>query len=411
MTVAEDPVFFNPLEAGFTDDPYPQLAQLREQDPVHHSPLGLWVLFRYEDVFALLRDASMSVQDDNVTQGDDLRREQFEAAAAAEGIELEDRDLAILSIDPPDHTRLRKLVSQAFTPRRVERLRPRIQQLVDAALDSAVGADSWDLVTELAFPLPFQVIAEMLGIPDRDRDRIRDWSHAMTRTLDPIISDDEILAAVRASVAMNAHLAEVIETKRDDPGDDVLTGLLEAEADGDRLSPEELRAQVELLFIAGHETTVNLIGNGVLALLRNRDQLERWRGDRQLDASAPDELLRYDPPVQMSRRVTLRDVEIGGRTIPSGSFVMVSLASANRDSAHWGDDADHLDLGREGARQHLGFGSGAHHCLGASLARLEAEVAISTLIRRFPDLDLAGDPVRNGRINLRGLDHLPLSTS
>jgi cytochrome P450 len=406
---AEEPVFFNPLEPGYAENPYPQLARLREREPVHHSPLGIWVLFRYDDVFDVLRDASMSVEDSNITIGDLDRRDQIEAIAIEEGANPESRDHAILNIDPPDHTRLRKLVSKGFTPRTIERLRPRIQQLVDEALDQAEGTDPWDLVTELAFPLPFQVISEMLGMPDSDRDQIRDWSHTLVRTLDPVIDEDEMRAAIRASNAMNDYLAEVIEWKRANRGDDVLTTLLEAEADGDRLTPVELRAQLVLLFIAGHETTVNLIGNGTLALLRNRDQLERWRGDPALDVNAVDELLRYDSPVQMSRRITLKDIEIGGQAIESGSFILTSLASANRDAEHWGADADRLDLTREGAGQHLGFGSGVHYCLGASLARLEAQVAVGTLIRRFPDLDLAGDPVHNGRITLRGLDSLPLS--
>lgn len=412
MAVTEgEPVFFNPLEPGYAENPYPHLRLLREQDPVHHSPLGMWVLFGYDDVFTILRDASMSVEDENITVGDLARREQFDAIAREEGGDPSNRDHAILNIDPPDHTRLRKLLSQGFTPRTIERLRPRVQELVDEALDRAEGSDRWDLVPEMAFPLPFQVISEMLGMPDGDRDQIRDWSHTLTRTLDPIIDEDEIRAAVRASLAMNEYLADVIEWKREHPGDDVLTTLLEAEADGDRLSPEELRAQLVLLFIAGHETTVNLIGNGTLALLRNRDQFERWRDDPSLDANAVDELLRYDSPVQMSRRITLRDIEIGGRAIEAGSFVMTSLASANRDPAHWGPDVDELDLGREGAGQHVGFGSGAHYCLGASLARLEAQVAVGTMVRRFPRLELAGDPVQNGRITLRGLDSLPLSTT
>ena len=406
---ADEPVFFNPLEPGYAENPYPQLAMLRERDPVHHSPLGIWMLFRYDDVFAVLRDASMSVEDANITVGDMERREQIEAIAREEGGDPEARDHAILNVDPPDHTRLRKLLSQVFTPRMIERLRPRVQELVDDALDRAEESGHWDLVPDLAFPLPFQVISEMLGMPESDRDQIRDWSHSLTRTLDPVLGEDEMREAVRASVAMNEYLAGVIEWKRDHHGDDVLTTLLEAEADGDRLTPAELRAQLVLLFIAGHETTVNLIGNGTLALLRNRHQLERWRDDSSLDANAVDELLRYDSPVQMSRRITLKDIEIGGKSIEAGSLIMTSLASANRDAAHWGDDADELDLGRDGAGQHLGFGSGVHHCLGAALARLEAKVAIGTLIRRFPQLHMAGDPVQNGRITLRGLDSLPLN--
>jgi cytochrome P450 len=405
-------VFFNPLDPDYLADPYPQLAALREADPVHESPLGIFALFRYQDAFDLLRNPTTSVADENVTGGVSEMREAVFADLVAEfGEDIRERgDRAILNLDPPDHTRIRKLVSQAFTVRRIEGLRDRVQDLVDEALDRVSAEATWDVVEELAFPLPFQVISEMLGMPDGDRDQIRAWSHAITKTLDPILAPEDVKEAFTASRAMSDHLDEVVTWKRAHPADDLLTGLVEAESDGDRLSPEELRDQVVLLYIAGHETTVNLIGNGVQALLRHPDQLRRWRDDPGLDATAVDECLRYDAPVQMSRRVAMQDLEVAGHAIPAGTLVMTHLASANRDPAKWGPTADRFDVGRPDASQHLTFGSGIHFCLGAALARLEGQVAMGTLIRRFPRLEQAGEPVGNGRITLRGLDSLPVST-
>jgi cytochrome P450 len=318
---------------------------------------------------------------------------------------------AMLNRDPPDHTRLRRLVSKAFTPRMIENLRPRVQQLVDEALDAAADRGSMDLIPDLAFPLPFAVISEMLGVPDDvDAQQLREWSGLLVRTLEPP-SDLNLLERIaKAGDAMRAVLTDIISWKRANPADDLLSALVAAEEQGDVLSDEELLDQVMLIYIAGHETTVNLIGNGTLALLRDRDQFDRLRAEPGLIANAVEELLRYDSPVQMSRRITLTDVEVQGRTIPKGTFVICGLASANRDERHFGADVDRLDVGRADANQHLSFGGGAHYCLGAALARLEAGVAVGSLVRRFPALDLAGQPVWNGRINLRGLDHLPLTT-
>jgi cytochrome P450 len=364
------------------------------------------MLFRYDDVFRLLRDPDLSVDDRNAT----IR------AGADRYEEITGRPRRVvrsmLFLDPPDHDRLRRLVSQAFTPRAVERLRPRVQEMVDEALDraeAAAGDGEVDLISALAFPLPFQVISEMLGIPEEDSDRIRVWSDALVKTLDPVNSDEEILAAAEAGDAMAAHLDGVIAAKRANPGDDLLTGMIEAEEAGDRLTTEELAVQVQLLYVAGHETTVNLIGNGTRALLSHRDQWDLLRREPERVPGAVEELLRFDPPVQISGRITLTDTEIGGVEIPGGSFVAAVLASANRDAAKFGPTADRLDVTRPDAGQHVSFGSGVHYCLGASLARLEAQVAIGTFLRRYPDAELvAGPPAWNGRINLRGLERLPV---
>lgn len=410
---ASEPVFFNPLDPDYLEDPYPQLARLREQAPVHHSPLGVWMLFGYHDVFSLLRNPNTSVEEDNIDGGLTAMREQLFADLMAEYGDEERQGRGrrgILNLDPPDHTRLRKLVSKAFTVRRVEDLRPRVQELVDGILDRVDGAGPWDVIDELAFPLPFQVISELLGMPEGDRDQIREWSQALTKTLDPIIGEEDLRAAFEASDHLTAYLEEVVPWKRAHPADDVFTGLIQAEEDGDRLDPEELRDQIVLLYVAGHETTVNLVGNGMLALLRHPDQYRRWHEDPSLDANAVDELLRYDAPVQLSRRIAMTELEIGGHHIEPHTLVMTSLASANRDPAKWGPDADDLDLGRPDASQHVSFGSGIHFCLGAALARLEAQVMLGSIVRRFGALEPAGDPVRNGRITLRGLTSLPVTT-
>jgi cytochrome P450 len=281
-----------------------------------------------------------------------------------------------------------------------------VQELVDATLDQIAARGEGDVVAELAFPLPFDVISEMLGMPEADKDQIAEWSGAIVKTIDPIITDDEIAQAIRSEAAMNAHIDSVVAWKREHPADDLLTALIAAEEDGDHLSAVELRDQVTLLFIAGHETTVNLIGTGIYELLRHPDQYASWVADPSLDVNAVDELLRFVSPVQMSRRISTREITFGDTTIPKGMFVLAGLASANRDPAKWGPTADELDLRRSGAGQHMSFGSGSHFCLGASLARLEAQVAIGSFVRRFPDAQVSGVPVWNGRINLRGLEHL-----
>jgi cytochrome P450 len=319
---------------------------------------------------------------------------------------------AILNLDPPDHDRLRRIVSKAFTPKVVEDLRPLAERLVAEALDRVAERGEMDVIADLAFPLPFTVISEMLGMPTERRVELRAWSHAVVKTLDPIITDEELVAAINAADAMTDYIREVIAWKRREPRDDLLTALLAAEDDGQVLDETELLDQVLLLYIAGHETTVNLIGNGTLALLRNRASFEMLEDDASLDQNAVEELLRYDSPVQFSRRIALEPLAIDGRTIEAGTFIMTGLAAANHDPAHWGPTADELDLRRAGAAQHVSFGSGVHHCLGAALARVEGRAVFGAIARRFPDLELVEEhPPWNGRIVLRGLDRLPVSFS
>ena len=405
MTETLPPPLFDPFAPGFTDDPYPQYAAMREQAPVYQHPFGFWLLTSYAGVSWLLR-AGLSVEDGNVAADSLLRqmREEMygDGAPRASARSMLDRDA-------PDHTRLRRLVSKAFTPRAIQALRPRITELVDGMLDDIAARHRVDLVDALAFPLPFSVIAEMLGTPPADHERIRQLSGTVVRSLEPVADPDLIAAIVAADEELTGIAAEMIAWKRANPAGDLLTALIHAEDDGDMLDDDELVAQTLLLYIAGHETTVNLIAGGTLALLRHPDQLALLREDPALVGNAVEELLRYDSPVQASRRITLEPVTVGGTTIPAGAFVMASLGSANRDESYWGPDAAELRVDRENARQHVSFGAGPHHCLGASLARLEASIAFERLAGRFPGLALDGDVVWNGRINLRGPAQLPVS--
>jgi cytochrome P450 len=406
----DEPVMYNPFAPGFADDPYAQYAAIRADGRIHENPLGIKVLSHYDDCFELLRLAGTSVDERNATN--------LAVQALPDGLaeREEQRSRSILSLDPPDHTRLRRLVSSAFTMRRIERLRDRVRQLVGELLDDlaadAGGGEPADLIARFAFPLPFVVISELLGMPDGDRDQLRSWSHQMTLTLEPFNDEATLRRIVDCADQMFAHVDDVIAWKRANPADDLLSGMIAAEEDGQRLTARELRDQVVLLYLAGHETTVNLIGNGTMALLRHRDQLERLVADPSLDANAVDELLRYDSPVQVSRRITTTDLEIAGQRIGAGELVLTLLGSSNRDERKWGPTAADVDLAREGASGHLSFGSGIHHCLGAALARLEGTEAVPALVRRFPAMELATDSPRwNGRIVLRGLDELPVSVT
>lgn len=406
MTQISPSPLFDPFAPGFADDPYPQYATMRAQAPVYQHPFGFWLLTRYEDVSWLLRAAGLSVEDRNVAAGSLLRQirdELYGGATPRSG------ELSMLDRDPPDHTRMRRLVSKAFTPRAIQALRPRIAQLVDSMLDVIAAQRRVDLVDALAFPLPFSVIAEMLGTPPADHERIRQLTGVVVRSLEPVADPGLVAAIIAADEELSAIAADMIAWKRANPAGDLLTALIQAEEDGDVLNDDELVAQTLLLYIAGHETTVNLIAGGTLALLRYPGQLAMLRRDPGLAAGAVEELLRYDSPVQASRRITLEPVMVGGTTIPAGAFIMASLASANRDEGFWGPDAAELRLDRENARQHVSFGAGPHHCLGASLARLEAAIAFERLIGRFPGLALDGEVTWNGRINLRGPARLPVS--
>ncbi len=401
-------LLFNPFDPAFRANPYPVYDRLRTDDPVHVTPFGFTVLTRYEDVARTVRGVEFArdVEQHGPPPVDPaaIARLERRRASLARGESAK----VILNLDPPDHTRLRRLVSVAFTPSVIERLRPRIQQLVDDIFDRAAECGSMELVDELAFPVPFQVISEMLDLPTDRSDEIRDWSQAITISLEPTVTEAQIEQAERAIDELNGFLREVVDHRRTHLGDDLLSALIQVEEGGDRLSTVELLSFVNLLYIAGHETTVNLIGNGMLALLRNPDQLTMWRNNPDLDTSAVDELLRFDGPVQQTVRVPLVDVTYGDVTVAANSLVLTVLGAANHDPTVF-DDPHTLRLDRSNANRHLGFAGGIHYCLGASLAKLEASVALTTLIRRFPNVEMTGEPTWRDRLTIRGVDHLPLS--
>ncbi|MFC4905730.1 cytochrome P450 [Actinomadura gamaensis] len=399
--MSEPELLFNPFEPGFTDDPFPAYRRLREAEPVHESPIGIWILTAHRDVVDLLR-SDHSVDERQVTEGAFVAQmREFESA-------LDGRGRSMLDLDPPDHTRLRGLVSKVFTPRRVAALEPEITALVDEALDRIEDAGSADLVEALAFPLPFTVISTMLGMPPTDHARVRELSGWVVRSLEPLPDEETVRRVGAAGVELYELVGGLIADKRARPGDDLLSALIAAEAEGDRLTDAELVDQVVLLYVAGHETTVNLIGGGAVALLENPDQLALLRANPDLAGNAVEELLRFVSPVQQSRRVTVAPYKVGDREIPANRFVVAGLAAANRDPEFFGPDAEELRLDRPNARRHVAFGGGPHHCLGAALARLEGRVALERLVSRFPDLALDGEVKWNGRINLRGPATVPI---
>jgi pimeloyl-[acyl-carrier protein] synthase len=391
----------DPLDPAFLVDPYPVYHRLRAEDPVHRHPLGFYALTRYDDVVALLRDPRF---------GKSGYQALFEArfGSAPEGSWLA---MSMLFRDPPDHTRLRSLVSQAFTPRVVEAMRPRIRAIVDALLDRVEGQGRMEAIADLAYPLPVTVISEMLGVPAARSEAVKQWSLDLARALDAIAlpaGPEVVERGRRATAELLGCFRELVDARRRRPGADLLSALVAAEEAGDRLTEGELLATCVLLYVAGHETTVNLVGNGLLALLRHPDQWRRLRDDPRLLPGAVEELLRYDGPVQRTGRIAAEDVELAGVGIPAGSLVLGFLGAANRDPGHF-PEPDRLDVTRDEPR-HLAFGYGIHYCLGAPLARLEAQVALDALLRRFPELELE-DPTPAWRPSstLRGLVALPVS--
>jgi cytochrome P450 len=389
--------FFDP---AFLEDPYPVYDRLRAEDPVHRHPFGFYALTRYEDVAAFLRDPRF---DKHGYQ--ELFDRRFGGAPEASWFAL-----SMLFRDPPDHTRLRALVSKAFTPVVVETLRPHLQFIVDRLLDQVSGAGRMDVIGDLAYPLPVTVISELLGVPAADAEAVRGWAFHITRALDAIalpVERELIERGREATREMVEYFGRLAEERRRRPGSDLLSGLVQAEEAGDRLSQRELLGTCLLLYVAGHDTTVNLIGNGLLALLRHPTEWRRLREEPGLLPGAIEELLRYDGPVQRTGRMAARDTEIGGVPIPEGSLVLGMLGAANRDPAQF-KEPNRLDLTR-GELRHLAFGSGIHYCLGAPLARLEAQVAIGTVLRRFPGLALAVErPIWRPSSALRGVEALPV---
>ncbi|MFI1738464.1 cytochrome P450 [Streptomyces sioyaensis] len=404
-TTAALPSLQDLLDPRNQADPYPLYSRWRAQAPLARLDDRLMVLTRYEDCAAVLRDGRFGhpEADDPRFAG---RRPSLEVLVDDDGRPVR----GFLGLNPPDHTRMRALVSQAFTRRRVERLAPRIEELTDelfTAMERTPGPV--DLIEGLATPLPVAVISELLGVPTEDRHRMLTWSHAVARALVPdfLLPPGAAEQEAQARREFTDYLRELVVERRRAPGDDLLSALVTVHDDGDVLTENELLATCTLLLIAGHETTVNLIGNGTLALLRHPDQLARLRSDPALTDNAVEELLRYDSPVQLTVRFALQDAEVAGVPVPAGSTLLLLIGAANRDPAAY-EHPERLDIGRAPLR-HLAFGQGIHFCLGAPLARLETQIALRMLLARAPQLRLAGEPEWKDHITLRGLSRLPLS--
>ncbi len=395
------PATFNPFDPGFRIDPYSTYRRLRSEDPVHQSPLGGLVLSRYADCVAVLKDRRWSSDFRNAEQPG------FEP-----DLEILGESRPFLFLDPPDHTRLRGLVSRAFTPRVVEGLRSRIQELVNDLLDRVAADGRMDVIGDVAYPLPVTVISEMLGVPPDDHETFKGWSQELARSLDPEPNPSaDVLGRIKKALdSFDDYFRGLIDERRRVPKEDLLSSLIEAEEKGDRLTEAELLATCRLLLVAGHETTVNLIGNGLLALLRHPDQLRMLKDDLSLAPSAVEEVLRYDPPVQLTGRIALEDIEVAGVTVPRGHNVILLLGAANRDPDQFARP-EQFDITRNDD-SHLAFGFGIHFCVGSPLARLEGQIALATLARRFNAMELQTEaPDYKENIVLRGLRSLPVAFS
>jgi pimeloyl-[acyl-carrier protein] synthase len=392
--------FVDAMSPAFREDPYPLYESYRGAERLLRVDDNIWFSLVHSDVASMLRHPKLSSDESRATtEAGHMETEALKARS-------------LLFMDPPDHTRLRSLVARAFTPKRIEDLRPATETIIAGLLDAAAQRASdevVDLISSLAYPLPVRVICVLLGVPEADQQTFTAWSRNVARSLDPTIlrsaETDAAIAAAEQSLA--AYLEYLLAFRRRRPENDLLSALLAVEAGGDRISPQEVADLAMLLLIAGHETTVNLIGNSILALLRAPSQLELLRRSPGLIAAAIDELLRFDSPVQLTQRIATEDIDLAGCRVRAGDEIMLILGAANRDPSAFAEP-NRLDVTRD-ARRHVGFGGGIHYCLGASLARLEGQMALSALLARFTHLELAGTPVRRPTFTLRGLESLPVA--
>ncbi|MFD5078967.1 cytochrome P450 [Streptomyces sp. NPDC058371] len=393
---------FDPWDPAFVADPYPAYAELRAEGRVqHYEPTGQWLVSHHADVSALLRDKRLGRTYQHRFTHEDFGR----TAPPAEHEPFHVlNDHGMLDLEPPDHTRIRRLVSKAFTPRTVERLRPYVHGLAAELVSGLVEAGGGDLLSDVAEPLPVAVIAEMLGIPESDRAPLRPWSADICGMYELNPSQETAAQAVRASVEFTEYLRELIEVRRKEPGEDLISGLIAAYDEGDRLTEQEMISTCVLLLNAGHEATVNATVNGWWALFRHPDQLAALRADRSLVPTVVEELMRYDTPLQLFERWVLDDIEIDGTTIPRGSEIAMLFGSANHDPAVF-DAPDKLDLARRD-NPHISFSAGIHYCIGAPLARIELAASLGALLDRAPTLHLAAEPERKPNFVIRGLRSL-----
>ncbi|GAA2764062.1 cytochrome P450 [Streptomyces paradoxus] len=393
---------FDPWGPAFLTDPYPVYAELRARGRVHwFEPTNQWLVPHHADVSALLRDRRLGR-----TYQHRFTHEEFGRTAPPPEHEPFHtlNDHGMLDLEPPDHTRIRRLVSKAFTPRTVERLKPYVRGLADELVSGLVAAGGGDLLTDVAEPLPVAVIAEMLGIPESDRAPLRPWSADICGMYELKPSGDTAAKAVRASVEFSDYLRELIAARRKEPGEDLISGLIAAHDEGDRLTEQEMISTCVLLLNAGHEATVNATVNGWYALFRNPAQLETLRADHTLVPSAIEELMRYDTPLQLFERWVLDEIEIDGTTIPRGAEIAMLFGSANHDPAVFRNPSA-LDLTRAD-NPHISFSAGIHYCIGAPLARIELAASMGALLERAPTLRLAAEPERKPNFVIRGLEEL-----
>ncbi|MFD4565667.1 cytochrome P450 [Streptomyces sp. NPDC058467] len=402
MAALETPQAFDPWDPAFVADPYPAYEELRARGRVHYyEPTDQWLVSHHADVSALLRDRRLGR-----TYQHRFTHEDFGRTAPAPEHEPFHvlNDHGMLDLEPPDHTRIRRLVSKAFTPRTVEGLKPYVDRLAGELVAGLVEAGGGNLLTDVAEPLPVAVIAEMLGIPESERAPLRPWSADICGMYELNPSEETAAKAVRASVEFTAYLKELIEARRKEPGEDLISGLIAAHDEGDRLTEQEMISTCVLLLNAGHEATVNATVNGWWALFRHPEQLAALRADHSLIPTAVEELMRYDTPLQLFERWVLDDIEVDGTTVPRGAEIALLFGSANHDPAVFDSPSD-LDLSRK-ENPHISFSAGIHYCIGAPLARVELTASMNALLSHAPTLTLAEPPARKPNFVIRGLEGL-----
>jgi cytochrome P450 len=393
-----DNFFLEAMKPAFREDPYPFYERFRGTAPLLRVADTIWFALGHAEVAAMLRHPRLSTD------------ERQHAATEAGNPPDPNRTRSLLFMDPPDHTRLRGLVARAFTPRRIEDLRAATEGITVELIDAmATQRGTVDLIEAFAYPLPVRVICTLLGVPARDEAIFTDWSRGIARSVDPsILRSPAVEAAItEARRGLSTYLGGLLAERRRKPGDDLLSALAAVDVDGDSITAREIVSLAQLLLVAGHETTVNLIGNGMLALLRAPDQLARLQRQPELVGPAIDEFLRFDGPVQISQRIAMEDLDLFGHKVRKGDEIMLILGAANRDPAAF-TEPHRLDVTRD-ARKHVAFGGGIHHCLGAALARMEGQIAFTGLLNRFDDIALAGTPLRRPTFTLRGLEELPVA--
>lgn len=394
-------LLYDPRDPAVRMDPYPHYQRLREKDPVHKSPFGYWILSRFREVEAVLRDTRVTSE---------FHRDETWAKhrGGPDSPVVRDTRQWMLMLDKGAHRRIRGLVNHVFTERAIERLRPRIAEVLDELLDKMDSGDQIDLIKNLALPMPVTVICGLVGLPTEDRELCRGWTEKIGHVVDPALSRETEVAMNQAVLEFHEYISGHLAQRRRNPREDILSMLLAAEVDGERLTDDEIVANVLLLFNAGHETSVNLLGNGMLALLRHPEELRRLRQNPDLINNGIDEISRYDAPVQLVARMTTDPLPLGDTVIPAGAKVMLLLGAANRDPERY-PQPDRLDLSRSNVRP-IAFGGGPHFCIGAQLGRVEGRMVFTEVLRRYRTIELATETVRwRPHVNFRGLVELPLT--